>query len=769
LVFLGDRLYFRAHKETQVDRLYIGDALLSRVSGIDVVNLSRRLSDNNGTFDGIVLVSVAIDSFTANYEPTILGKNGLLGVTSQDRSWSLARIGDRVLSPEQSKFLTAVNARFRSASGSAKFDGKPWFSDERGRFVGWHPIQGYPLVAVVGLDEHEKLAQVWVGRKSTIRYALGATAAFAVITLIAIALTAELAWKNHRLNLTHATYRLATEEASEGFYILSPLRNAKGFVEDFLILDCNTQGAEFLNRRRHELVGMSASMLYGHVDMLSLKNHLSEALEKGVYENEVEVPPRSPLKVRHVHVKILRSGENLAVRLRDISEIKAHLAELKRRGDEDVLTSLPNRQWILNYLPDALDRARNCNQRLALLFIDLDGFKKVNDTAGHAAGDKVLQHVAQRLLVAVRPHDKVVRFGGDEFVLILEQMEERVDAAHVAERIQHAFKQPFEVSNSVYILGTSIGIALFPGDGEDAAGLLEKADIAMYSVKTHGKGGYQFYQAKFYNALRERIDKETELRNAIARDEFVIHYQPRVDIATGMTSSLEALVRWQHPLKGLLPPSEFIDLAEETGLVVGIGELVIKRVCAQLAQWGTSGSGLIPVSINVSPKQFSGKDIGELLNSTLKRYEVSAGLVELEVTESCVIVDSDSVMKILSRLQKQGVKILVDDFGTGYSSLSQLYKMDFDVLKVDQIFTAELDKSDEARIFFTAIITMAHSLGMRVVAEGVETQRQAEILGALQCDEMQGFFISRPLPPEKEQWFSKKTKTNLRFQDQVSS
>jgi EAL domain-containing protein (putative c-di-GMP-specific phosphodiesterase class I) len=307
-------------------------------------------------------------------------------------------------------------------------------------------------------------------------------------------------------------------------------------------------------------------------------------------------------------------------------------------------------------------------------------------------------------------------------------------------------------------VGTSIGIALFPTDAQDAASLLEKADIAMYSVKTNGKHGYQFYEPKFYNALRERLDKEAELRDALARDEFFMVYQPRVDIVTGLTVSLEALVRWQHPSKGLLEPREFIALAEESGLIVGIGALVIEKVCAQLAQWAGKGTDLVPVSVNVSPRQFGNADVAELLFSAHARHNVPASLVELEITESSVMADGMTVSMMLASLHEKGVKILVDDFGTGYSSLSQLQQLDFDVLKVDQSFTAALDKSEESKVFFTAIVTMAHALGMRVVAEGVETLSQIIILQSLHCDEVQGFYISKPLPPGEEQpqlpkWF----------------
>ena len=747
--FLGDRRYFLAQKNASNDQLHIEAPLLSRMSGINVVNFSRRLLDANGDFDGIVLVSVGIGFFTANYDATILGAHGLLGLMGEDRILSVVRIGENVLPAEVSAFASVP--RLSSSNGSAHLDGRKWFIDQRSRFLGWQPVHGYPLTAVVGLDESDTLAQYRAGRHSAIWYALWATAALAVLTLIAITLSVELAWRNYRLSLTHATYRLATEEGSEGFYIVQPIRDRGGAVLDFTVLDCNQQGAEFFNRRPPDLIGKAITSFADNFDIEIFINRLLKALEEGVYESEVDVPIGTPLQSKWVHLKIIRSGGNLAVRLRDISQAKAHLAELKRRSNEDVLTSLPNRHWIQSYLPRAIAHAEEAKQSLALLFIDLDGFKKVNDTAGHAAGDELLQHAAQRLQEAIRPDDKVVRFGGDEFVVILEDIEHRIDAAHVAQRVQQAFEQPFRISQGVHTVGTSIGIALFPTDGQDASALLEKADIAMYSVKTHGKRGYQFYEAKFYNALRERLDKEAEIRDAIARDEFVMVYQPRVDILTGQTSSLEALVRWQHPSKGLLEPREFIALAEETGLIVGIGQLVIDKVCAQLASWARHGGDLVPVSVNVSPRQFKSADIADIVLAALARHQVAPRLVELEITESSVMEEGADITRTLNTLQTQGVKILVDDFGTGYSSLSQLHRLDFDVLKVDQTFTAGLETSDEGQVFFTAIVTMAHALGMRVVAEGVETLAQIRILKSLQCDEIQGFYISRPLPPGEKQ------------------
>ena len=273
----------------------------------------------------------------------------------------------------------------------------------------------------------------------------------------------------------------------------------------------------------------------------------------------------------------------------------------------------------------------------------------------------------------------------------------------------------------------------------------------MYSVKTGGKHGYQYYESKFYHALRDRLEREAELRTAIENGEFVMVYQPRVDVFSGAVTSFEALIRWRHPLRGLLEPAEFIDLAEETGLIIGIGELVIEAVCAQMERWRqASPVPLVPVSVNLSPRQFKSSDVANLIMQALERHGVPAALLELEITESAVMEES-AFPDALPLLKAQGIRIMVDDFGTGYSSLSRLHQLDFDVLKVDQAFTAGLERSPDGRVFFTAIVTMAHALGLRVVAEGVENAAQVNILKALLCDEIQGYYISRPLPPGLEQ------------------
>ncbi|MBC7455461.1 MAG: bifunctional diguanylate cyclase/phosphodiesterase [Massilia sp.] len=390
-------------------------------------------------------------------------------------------------------------------------------------------------------------------------------------------------------------------------------------------------------------------------------------------------------------------------------------------------------------------------QTLALLFIDLDGFKTANDTMGHAAGDELLRHAAHRIKEAVRPHDNVVRIGGDEFVVILENTAHIDDAAIVARRILLAFEAKFKLIGGSAVLGTSIGISSFPSDGADAATLLQHADLAMYSVKTSGKGDFRFFDPEFYEALRRELALEHELRRAIDTDQFVIHYQPRMDLISNRSTSVEALVRWMHPTRGLLEPQQFIALAEKTGMIVRLGELVLFKVCAQLRQWVDKEDGLVPVSVNISSRQFNETDIARILSNAMARHGIPPHLLEIELTESSMMGGGHRVLESLSQIRHLGIKLLVDDFGTGYSSLAQLQLLAFDILKVDKAFTSRIEHTEQGKILFTAIITMAHALGMRVVAEGVETGNQLRILRALACDEVQGYFISFPQAPSEVQ------------------
>jgi diguanylate cyclase (GGDEF)-like protein len=432
-----------------------------------------------------------------------------------------------------------------------------------------------------------------------------------------------------------------------------------------------------------------------------------------------------------------------------LTEKKLYERELWRMANEDALTALPNRHWLNNILPDTLERARLAGNQLAVLFIDLDDFKNVNDTLGHAAGDSLLCEVAGRLRSVLRPSDYVVRLGGDEFTVILDPVDSIEDVAYVASRISEVLREPFELLRGRNAIGTSIGITLFPRDGDDAETLLKNSDIAMYHAKAQGKGHFRFYQPELYENLKVKLDTERALIHALENNQFVLHYEPRICTFTGELRGLEALVRWHHPERGLLMPNQFISLAEDNGLILKLGEIVLEQACAQLSKWKQDGLKLVPLSINVSARQFNNGNIKNLFASTLARHGIPTDMLEIELTESSMMGDHSDVLEQLAAIKKMGIKLLVDDFGTGYSSLSQLQRMDMDVLKVDRSFTADLGNSAEGEIFFNAIVSMAHALGMLVVAEGVETEQQLRILQSLSCDEIQGYFIARPVPPEE--------------------
>lgn len=740
----SNQLFFITQKNAAEDRLFIGKVKEGIYTREVVSHFSRKLLDENGAFDGVVLVSVVPDYFIQGYDEITLGKYGLLAIIGVDESVRVTRIGDRVFNPDRPALRSAP--ALDSSHGTAFFDGKKWFADGRNRYVGWQRTEGYGMIVMAGLDEASAFAPYWARRETAIRNAIWASLALAGFTLIGMLMTARLASKQQQLAGLRATYRTATEGAMDAFYIARPVGDPGGHIHDFEVLDCNRRGAEFFRLRRDKLIGRRISDLYkGESHKLAMST-LCDAFRFGEYECEQEQPHDSPVSARWVHVKVVRSGGDLAVTVRDITASKAHMTELERRGNEDALTALPNRNWVKDFLPDAIIRASESKTLLAVLFIDLDGFKTVNDTMGHEAGDELLRNAGRRLKDAVRPHDHVVRIGGDEFVVILEQVAHKGDPAHVAERILAAFQEKFSLPQGTASVGTSIGISVCPDDARDADTLLKNADIAMYSVKTAGKRSYRFFDQNFFDALRVRHEQEAELRHAIEHDHFIIHYQPRVDAVTGIMTSVEALVRWAHPARGLIEPTEFIPLAEETGMILPLGELLIDKVCAQIASWSRHGEKPVPVSVNVSARQFHEARMPEVISQAMARHNINPKLFEIEITESSMMREGPKVSETLAAIRRLGVKLLVDDFGTGYSSLSKLQEMDFDSLKVDKSFTAKLRKTKEGQALFTAIITMAHSLGMRVVAEGVENAEQLDTLRSLHCDEIQGFYVSKPLP-----------------------
>ena len=433
----------------------------------------------------------------------------------------------------------------------------------------------------------------------------------------------------------------------------------------------------------------------------------------------------------------------------DISSFKQSQAQLDFLAYHDPLTELPNRLLLLDRLDHALQRAKRFRQQLAVLFLDLDRFKNINDSLGHAVGDSVLQLAAERIGSEVRAEDTISRLGGDEFVIILDQIDDVQDAASLAQKLIAAFQQPFIADQHELHLSISMGISIYPSDGENGDTLIKNADAAMYKAKEEGRNDYQFYTEALTTTAFERLTLETALRRAMERDQLVLHYQPQYSLTSGEMIGAEALVRWQHPQMGLIAPDKFIPLAEDTGLIVPIGEWVLMRACEDVQKWRASGDFAGRIAVNVSGRQFYRGKFVEVVHEILDETGLEPQYLDIEITESILIQEAGKAAQVLSDLKALGVRISIDDFGTGYSSLSYLKTFSVDTLKIDRSFIRDIpdDPNDEA--ITRATIALAHSLQLEVVAEGVETEQQCDFLKSLSCDLAQGFLFSRALPAEE--------------------
>ncbi len=477
--------------------------------------------------------------------------------------------------------------------------------------------------------------------------------------------------------------------------------------------------------------------------------------ESGLHATEVALSKEKIALDDHV-LQLRQANENLVVATieaytlaEEIEKAKVQMAHL---AQHDALTDLPNRLLLNDRLDQAIALARRHGKQLAVMFLDLDRFKHINDSLGHTVGDQLLQSVAKRLTAGVRNSDTVCRQGGDEFVILLADIEHAEDAALSAQKILDALTVPHLIDQLDLHISVSIGISIYPDDGQDADTLIKNSDTAMYHAKEGGRNNYQFFEQNMNVLAVERQFIESGLRLALERQEFMLHYQPKINLETGTISGVEALVRWQHPQRGLIMPEQFVLIAEDCGLIVPLGTWVLREACRQAQAWQDAGLPPVPVAVNISAVQFRHKDFQESLTAILKDTGLAPGYLELELTESVLMHDADSTASVLNALKATGVRLAIDDFGTGYSSLSYLKRFPIDALKIDQSFMREITHatadSDDASIV-AAVVSMGKSLNQRVIAEGVETREQIAFLQAQGCSEGQGFYFSQPVSSEE--------------------
>ena len=437
----------------------------------------------------------------------------------------------------------------------------------------------------------------------------------------------------------------------------------------------------------------------------------------------------------------------------DITEQKNAEANMLRLAYHDALTGLPNRFSLHERMEQVIALAKRDRSRLALMLIDLDHFKQINDSLGHLVGDQLLIEVGQRLTASVRESDIVARLGGDEFVVVLNAQETPDTARHMAEKIIGMLSTPVQITNNELRTTPSIGICLFPDDANALDELLKHADVAMYQAKAQGRGRYQFFTPEMQAAVTHRMLIENDLRNALAEKHFILHYQPQVDLRTGRIFGVEALVRWQHPQRGLIPPADFIPIAEETGLIDGIGNWVIETACRQLQIWKSRGLPELSMSINISVGQFRDTTLAERIRATAHAADIPPHCIDLEVTETMAMACPGETIEVLNALQRQGISLSIDDFGTGYSSLAYLKLLPFNTLKIDRAFVMDIETDANDAGICDVTVLLAHKLGRETIAEGVETAGQLKFLLSIGCEKVQGYLISKPLPADAAEAF----------------
>lgn len=547
--------------------------------------------------------------------------------------------------------------------------------------------------------------------------------------------------------------------AAEG--ILNTMADSVVLVDsDLKILTVNQETCRLFKYDEKDLIGRNLKVLFD--DRALFKPDMNALLKSGMirnYEAEFVAKDGTVIPIAF-SASEYRDKNNVLIGTivitRDITEQKNAEKNLRHIAHHDFLTGLPNRLLFNSRLEQAMVRANHYNTMAAVVLLDVDRFKGVNDVFGHNIGDSLLVEIADRLKSVIRHMDTIARFGGDEFICIINDLKSVEDVNEVADKIHQAFMPKYRVGVNELAITASIGISMYPRDGDSADILVKNADIAMYLAKSQGKNNYKIYTQELGIECSEKLLLESRLRMAVERNEFVVYYQPIMDVNTGEVISMEALVRWQHPEKGLIPPLEFIPIAEETGLIVKIGEFVLRTACRQNVMWLEAGLPSVPVSVNLSPVQLQQNNLVEMILGILSETGMQPSYLQMEITESTAMSDAVKTLSILTKLHAAGITFIVDDFGIGYSSLNYLKIFPVSMIKIDRFFIRNITNSPNDAAIVTALFAMAHTLDMKVIAEGVETFEQVEFLRSLQwkpvetfkCYGVQGFYFSKPVPAE---------------------
>ncbi|WP_374581680.1 EAL domain-containing protein [Pseudoduganella sp.] len=733
--------YFRFHQQQRSNYTYIAQVMRDPANQDWHLHFTRRLEDARGAFAGVAIVEVDPAYFTSGYERSRLGEQGVLGLVGDDGVVRALRVGDRQ-SFGQRIDLAALQAR-PGVPLPASWDGVK-------RYTAVRQLAGLHLSAVVGLAEGEQMAAFAAQRRQLLWEAGVASAVLILLAAMAWACVWLGAKARRRIRRAQETYAAASESNMDAFFVLRAIRNKEGAVVDFKFAAINSRAEQLTGISRSEL---RAQTLCGwlpaarHNGMFERLAHVTE--NGGVHQEEG--PNATPqLRAEWLHWQVVGVEGGVVAIVRDISERKRAEERIYHMAHHDTLTGLPNRSLICDRLQQSIAHAERNGESVLVAFIDLDSFKLVNDTLGHNAGDELLKEVANRMVGCVRREDTVGRFGGDEFVLVLPHLDDDPQVlVPLLNKILESVVEPIVLEGQKMQVSCSIGVAVYPRDGRDSDTLMMHADAAMYRAKESGKNNCQFYMQEMNAGMEEKLALTDGLRKALAENQLSLAYQPKVNLESGRMFGVEALLRWQHPQRGNITPAQFIPLAEENGLIIPIGEWVLREACRQARAWQDAGLPPLVVSVNVSARQFDDPRLVERVASALAWSGLCPQWLELELTESMVMRDTAQSVAKMRQLEAMGIALAIDDFGTGYSSLAALKSFPITRLKIDQSFVRDLAGSADDQAITCAIISLSHQLDMRVIAEGVETEQQRSFLQQHGCDEVQGYLYSRPVPAQR--------------------
>jgi diguanylate cyclase (GGDEF)-like protein len=744
---VSDREYFQVHRDSNEAKLFISEPIVNRVTNTPLIQLTRALRTPHGEFAGVIVASLSASKLVAFYESVDLGPDGAISLTGLD---GIIRASAGLHGNMVGRTMAGSELLRRVRTSDSGTYVSPGIVDGITRLISYRLVEGFPLAVWVGRAENEVFGTYWSNLYSYRSIASGLTLCVLIVVILNI---------RHRRGLERAREELRASEANAREKSRELELTLDHMSQGIMMIDKDANVA-LMNRQAVNLLGLPEDMIAqrpkfgdvvayqrrggefgpgGRATDRDLHPSIGAALSTPVLSSYERTRPNGiVLEVRSVD---LPDGGFVRT-FTDISERKRNEKKIAHMAHHDALTGLANRVLLHGKIEIALERQQQWeNEGFALLLLDLDRFKPVNDTFGHAAGDELLRCVAQRLAACVRDIDTVARLGGDEFAILQAATTERESLEALARRVIDVVSAPYMLDGHPATVGASVGIAR-SADCPQVAQLFHNADLALYRVKSDGRNGFRLFEPEMDAAAQARRRTEEELRQALDRGEFEIFYQPMFNLAAGKVSGVEALLRWNHPARGRIAPDQFMSIAEEIGLMSKIDDWVLKTACAQAARW----PGEIVIAVNLSPAIFARASLVDSVRAALAAAALPARRLELEISERIMLQEESSTLAHLRALRDLGVRVALDDFGVAHSSLSDLRVFSFDKIKIDRSFVSEMEISQESAAIVAAIADLGRIFGAVTTAEGVETQRQAELVRAAGCTEAQGYLYSRPVP-----------------------